>query len=151
MSHKYHNPMRLKGYDYRSGGAYAITIKAKIGTRIFCHPHLRFILETEWAKLAERFPGVAPMTFMVMPDHLHCMLLIDGNVEDVCSVSDVIGAYKSIVYNVWQYYVYVNKIKLPTALWKRRFYDHIVRNEIDFANQTAYILNNPIKAKLKKQ
>ena len=149
--HKYQKPMRLKGYDYTSNGAYAITISAKHGCSIFCHPHLRHILETEWANLAQRFPGIEPATFMVMPDHVHCMLIIHEEAKGTFSVSQVIGAYKSIVFKVWRTYIQATGINLPMRIWQRRFYEHIVRDDSDFAAQTAYILNNPIKAALDKQ
>ncbi|GER87708.1 hypothetical protein KDW_18700 [Dictyobacter vulcani] len=149
-SHKYQKPIRLKGYDYTSDAAYAITMRAKYHCYILCHPHLRHILETEWTNLAQRFPGVEPATFMVMPDHVHCMLIIHEEAKGTFSVSQVIGAYKSIVFKVWRTHIQETGINLPMSIWQRRFYEHVVRDDSDFAAQTAYILNNPIKAALDK-
>lgn len=36
------------------------------------------------------------------------------------------------------------------AFWQKESYDHYVRDEKEFGNIVAYILNNPVQAKLVK-
>lgn len=35
--------------------------------------------------------------------------------------------------------------KKEQAIWQRRFWEHRIRDEVDFANHVNYIHNNPVK------
>ncbi|GCE21737.1 transposase [Dictyobacter kobayashii] len=145
-------PMRLEGYDYHLPGAYTITICARKLQPLFLHPTLRDILYKEWENLSKRFANVVPGTMIVMHNHIHCILIIEGNDPHEKSVTDIIGTYKSIAANAWLRYIKETGDQQSGKIWKTRFYDHIVRGKIDFDTQTAYILNNPaaFEAKQKK-
>ncbi|GLV60920.1 hypothetical protein KDH_77390 [Dictyobacter sp. S3.2.2.5] len=146
-------PVRLEGYDYCLPGAYAITICAWEHQSLFLHPTVRALLYKEWANLPQRFANVVPGTIVVMHNHIHCMLILEDDGLNEKSVTDIIGAYKSIVANAWLSYIKENGNQQSAKLWKTRFYDHIVRGATDFKNQTNYIINNPaaFEAKQKKR
>ena len=70
------------------------------------------------------------------------------------SVSDIVGAYKSLVANgcldIWKLtWAGVNPAptQIPTMgkLWQRDFYEHIIRNEQSYETISNYIINNPAK------
>lgn len=70
------------------------------------------------------------------------------------SVSDIVGAYKSLVANgcldIWKLtWAGVNPAptQIPTMgkLWQRDFYEHIIRNEQSYERISNYIINNPAK------
>ncbi|WP_232435742.1 hypothetical protein [Rivularia sp. PCC 7116] len=42
------------------------------------------------------------------------------------------------------------KKRREANLWQRRFWEHLIRNEIDFANHCDYIHYNPVKHQLCK-
>lgn len=90
---KRRHPMRLKGFDYASSGAYFVTICVRDRLPLFgrirearmqCNPAGQ-MLEGWWAELGRKFPSVAPDWFAVMPNHVHGILLMNASVgADLC-------------------------------------------------------------------
>jgi putative transposase len=143
--------MRLANYDYRTAGAYAITICANDRQdRPFSMPVVEGLLKEEWNNLPQHFSGIISDIIVIMPDHLHCIIWHQGLEEGTKSVIDVIGGYKSLFTNAWLRHIKATNADYPGRLWQRRFYDHIIRNEKDLDAQRAYMLNNPMAAKLKQ-
>jgi len=78
--------VRLPGYDYRREGAYFITVCAH--TRSRTEPFGRIVrgapeltamgqvVEACWLEIPDHFPFVALDAFVVMPDHLHGIVII---------------------------------------------------------------------------
>jgi len=80
---------RLEGYDYSSPGIYFITIltDAQIsffGKIVNCRMHLssvgRIVL-FNWLKLPEQFTSVVLDDFIIMPDHLHGLVIITKQIN----------------------------------------------------------------------
>lgn len=78
--------IRLKGYDYSQAGAYFITIVAQDRMHLFgevgkgemqLNAAGRMIL-AEWEALPQRFPTVEIDAFVVMPNHVHGIIVIIG-------------------------------------------------------------------------
>ena len=69
---------------------------------------------------------------LLMPDHLHALIGIDGR----DSLSQLIRDYKRIT------------TKLARVEWQRNFFDHRLRHDESFAEKFAYICQNPIRAGL---
>jgi putative transposase len=59
-------------------------------------------------------------------------------------VSDIVGAYKSLVSNVCLK-IFKSKNEMMGKLWQRNYYEHIIRNEQSYQRIAEYIMNNPIK------
>ena len=72
-------------------------------------------------------------------------------VPTVITVGDIIGVFKSLT-TVEYIKMVKNNLVLPFdgKLWQKRFYDHIIRNEIELNNVRQYIIDNPRKWKLDK-
>ncbi len=74
-------------------------------------------------------------------------------IEKPKSVSDITGAYKSLVANKcleifkskWAGASPAPTTQIPTMgkLWQRNFYEHIIRNEKSYQTISNYIINNP--------
>ncbi len=60
------------------------------------------------------------------------------------TVSDIIGAYKSLVANGCLD-LYKSKNKIMGKIWQRNYYEHIICNEKSFNNISNYIIKNPEK------
>ncbi len=72
----YHRSLRLKGYDYSQEGAYFITICTKAKKLYFeLYPELKHIVQAEWESLSKRFPHVASDAFVIMPNHVHAIII----------------------------------------------------------------------------
>jgi len=87
---KYRNiPMRLKNWDYRNAGAYFVTINieerhkqffGKIKDGIMHPSEIGFLAERFWMEIPNHFAHVRLENFVLMPDHVHGVLVLDGKV-----------------------------------------------------------------------
>lgn len=99
---RYHRrSIRLPKHDYSWTRAYFVTIRVKTHDPLFEIPQLRQILLETWEGLPQRFPGVTLDEFVIMPDHMHFILWLDGLVERAPTLGEVIGAYKSLTTVAW--------------------------------------------------
>ncbi len=165
---KYRIPSaRLPDWDYNNNGAYFITICTQDRIRYFGKieegkMHLSPIgqlAESYWEEIPDHFPHVELGEFVIMPDHMHGILIIDrpspleeiqGNgglptqmdadmskiTPKAGSVSTIIRSYKSIVTRE------ARKIN-PDFAWQPRFYDHIISDDASFQRITSYLAENP--------
>jgi REP element-mobilizing transposase RayT len=60
------------------------------------------------------------------------------------SISDIVGAYKSIVANGCLE-IYKSRDEVMGKFWQRNYYEHIIRNEFAYEKISEYIINNPSK------
>lgn len=173
---KYRIPSaRLKGWDYRNAGAYFITICTKNRQYFFgeCKDEKMklstagAIAQGFWFEIPKHYPQVQLGEFVVMPNHLHGILILsemdqndDTTAEDPGkpmtetgepnrdffrgispkpgSVSRIIGQYKGVCKT------HIN-MAFPDMNfdWQGRFHDHIIRNEQSFFKISDYIIENP--------
>lgn len=145
------NSNRLPTYDYRSSGAYFITICTQKRQQVLEIPIIRAALLERWQQLPQRFPGVRVDAFVIMPDHVHGILWLDGTRKDAPTLGSVIGALKAWVTLAWRNYHREAHIPCLSHLWQRDYYEHVIRNEEDLALTHEYILNNPLQALLKQE
>ena len=145
--------LRLRGYDYRTPGAYFITIVTRdrvccfgdvSGGRLVSNDAGRMVLAT-WEALPSRFPNVRTDTVVVMPNHVHGILWIDPvGVDRPLLLGTVVGAFKSTTTN--EYAKGVKNRGWPpfrNALWQRNYFEHIIRTEKACTPIREYIANNP--------
>ena len=75
---------RLKGYEYDQPGAYFVTLCAwqrdclfgeVVGGAVRLNP-VGSIVEAEWKRLPRQFPNVRLDAFVVMPNHIHGIIVI---------------------------------------------------------------------------
>ncbi|MEO6133498.1 MAG: transposase [Saprospiraceae bacterium] len=112
----------------------------------------------EWLALSKRFDHIQLDTFQIMPNHMHAIVIIKAlppgqSVEENYSsyfktLSDVVGAYKSIVSNLClklHKNKYDSKGHVPYLgkIWKRSFHDHMIRDQPAHKSISRYIRNNP--------
>lgn len=160
---------RLKGYDYSQNGKYFVTICSHDHQKIFGTVVRRDSLygcpEMKLTRLGEialqKIPTVEKMfnvefeKFIVMPNHIHAIIFIydergcETNCEDSrkgCpyEISDIVGAYKSIVANEWLKECKMQNIHMG-KIWQRSFHDHVIRDDHDFETRWMYIDNNLLK------
>ena len=144
--------IRLKGYDYSSEGCYSITIctenrKNLLSTivggddpgapkEIILKPYGR-IVEKYILSIEEAYESVKVVNFIIMPNHIHLLLLIDTYGlprSSAPTIPNVITALKK----------FTNRDS-KRNLWQRGYIDHIIRNQIDFEHHWNYIEYNALK------
>ena len=98
--------------------------------------------------LPQRFPEIRLEKYVVMPNHVHLLLLIDRDPRahrdaplqsGRSLISQTIGFFKMNASKK------AHAIDPGLKLWQRSFHDHIIRNDEVFLRIWEYIETNPIK------
>ncbi len=144
--------IRLQHYDYRQAGAYFITVGTHQHVSIFgeitddamrLNAYGHIVVE-DWCWLADHHESVELDAFVIMPNHLHGIIVISGpeggsRTAPTKPLGRIIGAFKTVStkhVNAWR--------ETPGAtLWQRNFYEHIIRNDTDLDRIREYIASNP--------
>lgn len=132
--------IRMEGFDYATPGCYFVTItmpirKAWFGSvanGVLTPNAAGLMVRSVWDQLPARFPGVMMDCVVVMPDHMHGIMMLgtDANVMELPTLSRVIGAFKSttaveygrgVASDGWPPY--------QNHLWHRSFRDTIIRSD----------------------
>ena len=164
--------IRLRGYDYSQPGAYFITICTHqrqplfgdIVDGVMMLNAAGMMVEKCWREIPDHFPWVRLDEFIVMPNHLHGILVADDRTGTACraptgrartdsraptsesfgkpvsgSIPTMIRSFKSALTRS------INQINVTTGqpVWQRNYHEHIIRNEQAYLNITKYIRNNP--------
>ena len=138
---------RLDDFDYSAPFAYFVTLctqdKKKILSDIvgdgFPVPKPCGIIAEEMiAEIPRKYPCVHVDKYVIMPNHIHMLLKIDGTGNPSPTLGNVIGWYK---------YQATKKINLSLQVsgervFQRSYYDHVVRNEQDYLEIWNYIEGN---------
>jgi putative transposase len=133
---------RKPNWDYSKNGCYFITICTLKRKNYFGSIDAGIMSLTEIGKMADRFlkdipnhfPFVKLDAFVVMPDHIHAVLIINHN-PGTQTISTIIGSYKSVVSK------HSRRIN-PEFKWQGRFYDRIIQTtETPMALRTYIDMN----------
>ena len=142
---------RLKEYDYSTEGAYYITIctynrkclLSQIVGRGLAPAETRYtpygrIAEEQLLLLEKRYPSLKIDQYVIMPNHIHLLLLLNDSSEDRRpSIPDVMCAYKSLTTRACK------EVQPIDKLFQTSFYEHVIRGHADYIEIAEYILNNP--------
>jgi len=169
--------MRLPSWDYRSNGYYFVTICTKnklewfgnvVNTEESPCLALSFIGKTAqncWEDTSMHFPFVKLDAFVVMPNHVHWIVIIaktdfvqnNGafvetlhatslhNTKQMSSISPKSGSLSTIIRSYKSSVTKIARKIQPDFSWQPRFYEHIIRNEQSLNYIRNYILFNPEK------
>ncbi len=155
--------IRLREYDYGSDGTYYITLCTKnkeylFGTVVNNKMQLNEygkIVEDEWMKTAKIRHNVYLDKHIVMPNHIHGVIIIDNGREgrgvlqyaptnSLHSPSETIGSiirgFKSAVTKQ----INILRETPQTPVWQRNYYEHVIRDDNDLNTTRQYIHNNPL-------
>jgi putative transposase len=75
--------IRLRGYDYTQPGAYFVTICTHKNQCPFDDPVLRGVVRTYWEAIPTHATHVTLDAWVVMPNHLHGIIVIEGDASRV--------------------------------------------------------------------
>jgi REP element-mobilizing transposase RayT len=160
--------IRLPDYDYSQPGAYFITIVTRGRECLFGGivagdmqlSAMGQIAEEHWRAIPEHFPHAALGAYVVMPNHVHGIVIIHENGMATNSspsvgasqrdaptpngpkrgsIGAIIGSYKMSVTRR------IQRELNTTGIWQRNYYEHIIRNEAEYSRIHAYIESNPAR------
>jgi REP element-mobilizing transposase RayT len=157
--------IRLPDYDYSQPGAYFITIvtyqrECLFGEITDGEMHLSVmgqIAKENWCAIPEHFPYAGWGAYVVMPNHVHGIIIIHENGLATNSspavgashwdaptpngpkrgsIGAIIGSYKmSVTRRIQREYN-------ATGIWQRNYYERIIRNDEEHDRICLYIESN---------
>jgi REP element-mobilizing transposase RayT len=174
---------RLRGYDYSRAGAYFVTSCTRTRECLFGEVRdgqmhlndLGHIVAESWIWLADQYAHVDLDAYVVMPNHIHGIIVLSADGSGAVGTSDspagdsqgrggsrtaptpdapgptVAPKRKPLGRLIGAFKtVSAKRIGQITDLagayvWHRDFYDHIIRNEKSLARIRQYIANNPAR------
>ena len=161
---RHRRSLRLKGYDYSQPGAYFVTMCTQSRECLFGEIANGEMMLNEYGKLVEeewlKTPGMRTQVeldaFVVMPNHLHAIIVIHEGATTMPmvgahssaplrrapqSLGSLIAGFKSAVTK------HINMLQISPGfpVWQRNYYDHVVRDEDDINRIRQYIVNNPVR------
>ncbi|HEX7046616.1 MAG TPA: transposase [Gammaproteobacteria bacterium] len=120
-----------------AGATYFFTVVAHARQPIFAEPGNVALLR----RILREVRDIKPYTtdaIVILPDHLHAIWTLP---EGDAAFSARLGMIKGR---------FTKALREQTGLmsmtcWQKRFWEHLIRNETDFANHLDYIHYNPVK------
>jgi REP element-mobilizing transposase RayT len=147
--------IRLRGYDYAQAGAYFITLCAQDRERLFGRvaggavvlTDIGRIVAEEWERTPALRPNVELDAYVLMPDHMHGILVITQR-DDGAAAPQAVPALRSPARTVGAIVrgfkgAVVRRVGRP--IWQRDFYEHIIRSEAALERIRRYIETNPAR------
>jgi len=173
---KLEKQFRLPGWDYSDNGCYFVTICTHLRQNYFGNifqnqmnlSEIGKICSQCWQQIPKHFGNIFLDKYVVMPNHLHGILIIKNPIstnsvhdyfvgthhDAFLQIKDQIQKYTSLAMKSTQ------SISLSTKLfkssvkricnqkklnfqWQPRFHDRIIRNEKEYFAKKQYIEDNP--------
>jgi len=154
--------IRLQGYDYSQAGVYYVTLCTtakqclfgdvvvdKVALNVYGN-----IAEACWMGISTHFSDVQLDEFVVMPNHLHGIIVITSTARATHasplqqrpgparrSLGAIMGSFKSAATKQ------INLVRNSPGepIWQRNFYEHIVRSDANLNAIRQYIQANPAR------
>ncbi|CBL45870.1 Hypothetical protein HDN1F_22870 [gamma proteobacterium HdN1] len=158
--------LRLKNYDYSQAEAYFVTICTQHRACLFgevvdggvqLSAAGRMVLDV-WNEIPVHYLGVDVDAFVVMPNHVHGVVVItnpvgaqfnapntQGAMNRAPTLGEIVRAFKArSTRNI--------RLREPGAsVWQRNYYEHIIRSEESLTRIREYIINNPLQWALDRE
>ncbi len=163
--------IRLRGYDYSRAGAYFVTICIHDRTGLFggiadgqmVLNDAGMMVQTVWNEIPPHYPGIAIDAFVIMPNHIHGIIVIVGAGPRACpdtgcgngqpqgvaptlSLPDIVHRFKTMTTKR-----YADGVKrygwrrFNGKLWQRNYYEHIIRDDGELDRIREYVVGNPAR------
>ena len=156
--------LRMFGFDYKTPGYYFVTLCTNDRACLFgevlngeiCLNAAGKMIENVWRGISERYTGWSVDTLIVMPNHVHAIILFCDKLSDkltqrpaTLSLPELMRNVQSYTMTCYRHGVYTkNWLEFHRYLWQRSYYEHVIRNENSLENIRNYIVNNPAQWEL---
>jgi putative transposase len=143
--------LRLAGFDYSEFGAYFVTICTRkrecllgevVGGQLTLNARAESV-RAAWNEIPDHFSGIALDGFVIMPNHVHGILLFTDGVGAVAcparcgrarTLPVVVGSFKSAASR-----------QIGERIWQRNYWERVIRNEDELNRIRTYIDENPFR------
>ncbi|MBD2194885.1 MULTISPECIES: REP-associated tyrosine transposase [Calothrix] len=129
-----------------AGGTYFFTVVTDNRKKFLCIPSYVVLLRDAFRDVMKQHPFIIDAC-VVLPDHLHCIWTLPPEDSDFSTRWRLIKSYFSrkcdtlLAENLSS----SKQKKQERAIWQRRFWEHLIKDEVDFKNHVEYIHYNPVK------
>jgi putative transposase len=133
--------LRLAGFDYSQPGAYFVTIctgnrRCTLGEIRDCEMRLNHagqVIAACWDEIPLHFPNAELDAFVVMPNHVHGILVLtEPRARHASPLHVIVSSFKAAVSK-----------RIGRALWQRNYFEHVIRGEKELNRIRGYIEDNP--------
>lgn len=170
--------IRLKGYDYTKAGAYFVTVCVQdreclfggIVNGVMELGDAGQMIKKRWLELNHKFPSVETDEFVIMPNHVHGIIIIvdqsvgadlrvrpgnpatrrepvgrtESGAHTGAPLPGMVQWFKTMTTN--KYILGVQKFGWPMfrgRLWQRNYFEHVIRDSSALDRIRQYIAENP--------
>ena len=129
-----------------AGASYFFTLVTEQRRPIFRDDEMVRLFQNGLANVKQWHPFIAE-AHVILPDHLHVIWTLPDGDENFSTrwrlVKEVFTrAYLKI--NLAPDRAESRRVKGEQAVWQRRFWEHLIRDDADFSNHLDYIHLNPV-------
>jgi putative transposase len=136
------------------GGTYFFTVVTYDRLPTLTNDDVRPLLHSAWMDVHTRFPFTT-LAVCLLPDHLHCIwTLPEGDANYSVRWKEIKRLFTKSYLSQIGPGGPRNASRLKrgeAAVWQRRFWEHMIRDQEDLNRHTDYIHYNPVKHGLVKQ
>jgi putative transposase len=149
--------IRLQGHDYSQPGEYFVTMCTKDRENLFGRiegekmqlSEFGDIVSLSWKDLPNHYAQVQADEFVVMPNHVHCIIIItepdpvgegpEPSPTRRHPLSEIVRSFKTFSARR------INESRRTPGVpvWQRNYYEHIIRDERSLDRIRKYIVSNP--------
>jgi len=154
--------IRLSGFDYSQNGAYFITVCTQNRDCVFGAIEdgnmglnaYGQIVSNVWRDLPEHYFHVRSDQFVVMPNHIHGIMILNRDhgvgidvgaglkpapTAIIHALPEIIRGFKTFSSRR------INELRNTpgTRLWQRNYYEHLIRHDDELHRSRQYIIDNP--------
>lgn len=131
-----------------SNASYFFTVVTHRRQAILCDEPIRHALRSAIESVRSKRPFSID-AWVLLPDHLHCIWTLPEGDADFSTRWMMIKRAVSIAcgerYHRTDWMTASKNKHRESTIWQRRFWEHQIRNEDDFARHADYIHFNPVK------
>jgi REP element-mobilizing transposase RayT len=149
--------IRLKGFDYSQAGAYFITVCTQ--DRVCCLADIRdgqavlsaagLIVAETWRSLPSRFAGIGTDAFIVMPNHVHGIVIVDGTSFNNGAPQGAMNRSPTLGECVRTFKAASTRLIRQRGLdgfgWQRNYHERVIRDDEELTRVREYIQANPVQ------
>ena len=135
------------------GAAYFFTVVTERRQRILTNDDVREALRAAIIKVRSTYPFEIN-AWVLLPDHLHCIWTLPEGDADFSTRWRLIKREVTVAIGAQYFRVDFQTVrrsqKQQGTIWQHRFWEHLIRDDGDFAAHMDYLHFNPVKHGLVK-
>jgi putative transposase len=153
--------LRLQKYDYSQEGAYFVTICTQNREMLLGQIYdgqmsvndVGLAVKKVWNDLTCRFPLIETDAFVIMPNHVHGIIIVGtqfvapskGSINRAPTLGDIVRAFKAVCTRE------VRENHWFSFGWQRNYYEHVIRDDDSLNQIREYIRTNPLRWELDRE